>query len=255
MLEEPVRPGAVPSTDRVHDAARRWLRWFGVGRLVATALAVIAVVGGGYLLLRPPTPSAESTLPRATAGSAGGSPAVATDPGHRGVGAGGLHADVNPRRRARRAGTGWSRRPARARRRRGPHARGVPAAGGLAGVDAVDLAGGAVDDGDPDALNLAAVLLDGTRVYVPRQGEVVAPPSLISGPADADGQASPAGPLDVNRVGADELDALPGVGPATAAAIVAERERNGPFSSVDDLDRVPGIGPAKLDALRDLVTT
>ena len=48
---------------------------------------------------------------------------------------------------------------------------------------------------------------------------------------------------------------LPGVGPATAAAIVAERERNGPFASVDELDRVRGIGPAKLEALRGLVVT
>jgi len=51
------------------------------------------------------------------------------------------------------------------------------------------------------------------------------------------------------------LESLPGVGPATATAIVTERERNGPFLDVDDLDRVPGIGPAKLEALRGLVTT
>jgi competence protein ComEA len=62
-------------------------------------------------------------------------------------------------------------------------------------------------------------------------------------------------PIDVNVATADELEALPGVGPATATAIVTERERNGPFLDVDDLDRVPGIGPAKLDALRDLVVT
>ena len=62
-------------------------------------------------------------------------------------------------------------------------------------------------------------------------------------------------PIDVNAAGAAELELLPGVGPATATAIITERERNGPFLDVDDLDRVPGIGPAKLDALRDLVTT
>jgi competence protein ComEA len=47
---------------------------------------------------------------------------------------------------------------------------------------------------------------------------------------------------------------LPGVGPATAAAIVAQRERHGPFHSIDDLLDVRGIGAAKLDAFRDLVT-
>jgi competence protein ComEA len=65
----------------------------------------------------------------------------------------------------------------------------------------------------------------------------------------------PSGPIDVNAATTDELESLPGVGPATAAAIVTERERNGPFLDVDDLDRVPGIGPAKLEALRGLVTT
>jgi competence protein ComEA len=52
----------------------------------------------------------------------------------------------------------------------------------------------------------------------------------------------------------DELDALPGVGPATAAAIVAHREANGPFASIDSLGDVRGIGPAKLEAIRPLVS-
>ena len=64
-----------------------------------------------------------------------------------------------------------------------------------------------------------------------------------------------AGPIDVNVATAVELEELPGVGPATAAAIVTERERSGPFLDADDLDRVPGIGPAKLEALRGLVVT
>ena len=64
---------------------------------------------------------------------------------------------------------------------------------------------------------------------------------------------APSGPVDINRADAGQLDALPGVGPTTAASIVAERERNGPFLTVDDLERVPGIGPAKLAGLRDLV--
>ncbi len=102
-------------------------------------------------------------------------------------------------------------------------------------------------------MNLAAVVVDATRIYVPVVGEEV-PPEVVVG--SGSGLASiPTGPVDVNRATADELDELPGVGPATALAIVTERERNGPFVDVDDLDRVPGIGPAKLEALRDLVTT
>ncbi|MEY4174789.1 MAG: hypothetical protein RI900_1954, partial [Actinomycetota bacterium] len=97
----------------------------------------------------------------------------------------------------------------------------------------------------PDAINLAARLLDGQRVYVPRVGEAVPPGA---------GPEAPSGPLDLNSATEEQLDDLPGVGPATAAAIVAHRDSNGPFGSVDDLGEVRGIGPAKLDALRGLVT-
>jgi competence ComEA-like helix-hairpin-helix protein len=63
------------------------------------------------------------------------------------------------------------------------------------------------------------------------------------------------GSLDMNRANAGALQALPGVGPATSAAIVADRERHGPFASVSDLQRVKGIGPAKLEAIRPFVYT
>ena len=52
----------------------------------------------------------------------------------------------------------------------------------------------------------------------------------------------------------EELDALPGIGPATAAAIIEHRERIGGFTSVDQLLDVRGIGEAKLEQLRPLVT-
>ncbi|HYN33048.1 MAG TPA: helix-hairpin-helix domain-containing protein [Ilumatobacteraceae bacterium] len=119
--------------------------------------------------------------------------------------------------------------------------------------DAIVAAGGPTELADWNAVNLAAVVVDATRVYVPVVGEEV-PAELVVG--SAPGVASVlVGPVDVNRATPDELEELPGVGPATALAIVTERERNGPFVDADDLDRVPGIGPAKIDALRDLVTT
>ena len=119
-------------------------------------------------------------------------------------------------------------------------------------VDAIAAAGGALPDGDPDALNLAAPVADGDRIAV---GTAGAPTAVGGGGiSHAVAGSAPAGPLDVNTASAEQLDALPGVGPATAAAIVAHREANGPFASVDDLEEVRGIGPAKLDALRGLVT-
>jgi competence protein ComEA len=114
-------------------------------------------------------------------------------------------------------------------------------------TDVIEAAGGASPDADLNRLNLAAPVADGTQVYVPRLGEAV-PASTTNGPA------TPAGPLDLNTATLEQLDELPGVGPATAKAILAERDRRGRFRSVDDLLDVRGIGPAKLDALRDLVT-
>lgn len=60
--------------------------------------------------------------------------------------------------------------------------------------------------------------------------------------------------VNLNTAGVDQLDTLPGIGPATAKAIVAHRTRKGPFSRVEDLLAIDGIGPKKLDAIRDLVS-
>ena len=116
-------------------------------------------------------------------------------------------------------------------------------------IDAVDAAGGLRPDADAGRVNLAAELTDGTQVYVPAVGEV-APPGgpATGGPGDAGD-----GLVDLNTADATALEELPGVGPATAAAIIDHRERNGPFVSVDGLLEVRGIGEAKLAQLRDLV--
>ena len=119
-------------------------------------------------------------------------------------------------------------------------------------VDAVDGAGGLTPEADGLRLNLAALVGDGERVYVPAVGEPD-PPSPAGGAPS--GSAAPAGPININSADAAALETLPGVGPATAAAIVEHRERIGRFSSVDQLLDVRGIGEAKLEAMRDLVRT
>lgn len=114
-------------------------------------------------------------------------------------------------------------------------------------ADLVEAAGGPLPEADVHQLNLAARLSDGDRVYVPRAGEVAA--------GDEPGPASEGtgGRLDLNAATQAQLEDLPGVGPATATAILDERKRRGRFKSVEELLEVRGIGPAKLEQLRDLV--
>lgn len=119
-------------------------------------------------------------------------------------------------------------------------------------IDAIEVAGGLAADADGSRLNLAAPIADGERVYVLRVGEAAPPPVASIGPGSAAG-ASPTGPIDLNAADEAALDSLPGVGPATAAAIVAHRAQIGRFTSVDQLLDVRGIGAAKLEAIRDLV--
>jgi competence protein ComEA len=114
--------------------------------------------------------------------------------------------------------------------------------------DLVRAAGGLAPDADPDRVNLAALLADGEKIYVPRVGE--------DAPADSSAGAgsSPAPKLvDLNTASIADLDTLPGIGPATAQAIIDYRSQHGRFRSVDELLNVRGIGQTKLDELRPLV--
>lgn len=234
----PARPRPVPPPlrrgwDATFGRARPWLDWFGAGRVAGVALTVAATVVGGWWLLRPAEPPTEAMLPYASAPSST-------------AGAPGAGATGTP--------------PSTAAATVVVHVAGAVGAPGvyeLAGgarvVDAVELAGGLGADADVAAVNLAAVLADGQRVYVAKVGET--PPVVAVPDGAAPGSSVHAGPVDLNTATVSELDALPGIGPATASAIVAHRDEHGPFVTVGDLEAVRGIGPAKLAALQGLVTT
>lgn len=215
-MPEPLERPSPPR--RAHERLVDWLRWVGWARLAVTSVSVLAVLAAAYWLVAPPKPATEASLPFAAA------TAPATQPVTSAAVEGAVVVHV-----------------AGAVQRSGVYR----LADGDRVVDAVAAAGGMAANAEPDAINLAARVVDGQRVYVPRVGESV--PQL-------DSSGSPSGPVDLNAATEEQLDDLPGVGPATAAAIVAHRESNGPFGSVDDLGEVRGIGPAKLDALRELVT-
>ena len=122
-------------------------------------------------------------------------------------------------------------------------------------TDAIDAAGGALEDADLVAINLAHPLSDGEQIYVPTREERIGPPPTIrTEPAAISGnnttRTTPAYPIDLNTATQEELESLPGIGPAMAQRIIEGR----PYSSVDDLLRVKGIGEAKLEKIRSYVT-
>src|SRR5205085_8316142 len=104
-------------------------------------------------------------------------------------------------------------------------------------LDAIRAAGGAVAGADLERLNLAAKLGDGARVAVPLVGQPppVIDPGAVSGAAGPStdgstaGNGDPGAPININTASETQLEDLPGIGPTLAAAIVAERERNGPL--------------------------
>lgn len=122
---------------------------------------------------------------------------------------------------------------------------------------AVQAAGGALDSADVDRVNLAQLVVDGERIYVPAPGESVPILEVAQRPNDQSDRGEAPGsvfPIDINSASVDALQELPGVGPATAAAIVDTRHKRGPFRSVEELVDVAGIGPVKLGQLQAFAT-
>jgi competence protein ComEA len=127
--------------------------------------------------------------------------------------------------------------------------------------DAIAAAGGGIPGADLDRLNLAAVVVDGQKIYVPLAGEPL--PAGSAGAASGDGGGSAAGgagspsvagKTNLNSAGIDELGALPKVGPVLAQRIVDWRKEHGPFTSIEELDAVDGVGPKMLETLLPLVS-
>ncbi|MBK5211176.1 MAG: helix-hairpin-helix domain-containing protein [Coriobacteriia bacterium] len=131
-------------------------------------------------------------------------------------------------------------------------------------VEAVACARGVSKNAQSDAVNFAAVIEDGQQIYIPSKKEVEGVGfntysalggggsvggSSSGGTGSSGGSSTKAAPVNLNTATEEQLDTLPGVGPVTAAKIVADRSANGPFSSLDDLSRVSGIGEKKCAAL------
>ena len=122
--------------------------------------------------------------------------------------------------------------------------------------EAVELLGGAKEEADLNAVNLAYRLIDEDMIYIPKKGEKLESASKTMPGVNTIKNATVDKPkkVNINTAGESELDILEGVGPATAKAIIKYREQNGSFKSIEDIKKVKGIGDAKFDSMKDDIT-
>lgn len=126
-------------------------------------------------------------------------------------------------------------------------------------ADAVKACGGLLPTADGEKVNMAQVLKDGQQVRVPEKAVPETTAAAKSGsvnPAAKSGtssKAAPSGPVNINTASAEELDTLPGIGPAMAQRIIEFRETEGAFTSIEDIKKVKGIGEAKFEKMKDKI--
>lgn len=236
-----------PTDPRPEQGARRWALT-GTAAVVATVAVLLVGVGVAAFALRGDDVEPLMRVAAHEESSAGSvSPSARLDPRPSPEdGGGGAGADPTP---GAAAGDGLL-----------VHVVGAVAEPGLVTVrpgarvaDALQGAGGVTRKADLTAVNLARTVVDGEQLYVPEPGESIpgATAPVTGSRGGTGGQPAAAGPVDINAADALTLEALPGVGPSIARAIVEWREANGPFAGVAELEDVPGIGPATLAEIRD----
>jgi competence protein ComEA len=135
--------------------------------------------------------------------------------------------------------------------------------------EALEAAGGLLAEADAAALNLAAPLQDGERIWVPAKvkAEPLADPPApekAAGPAVQVAPTAPAEtepppaptpeyPININTATQAELESLPGIGPVIAGRIIAYRNEHGPFTRIEEIENVSGIGPKTFEKIKDLI--
>jgi competence protein ComEA len=128
--------------------------------------------------------------------------------------------------------------------------------------DAVEAAGGFNADADPERINQALELKDQQQIHVPRLDEVDPPPPVQGGsesnnpstPGDTPPESFGGGTVNINTATLEQLDTLPGIGPAIAQRIIDYREKIGGFKSIEQITEVSGIGNATFDKIKDSIT-
>lgn len=117
--------------------------------------------------------------------------------------------------------------------------------GGSRAWEAVEAAGGLTEEAQEEAVNLAALLQDGEKLYIPAVGESV---------PETEEERPDSGLVNLNTADAERLQSLPGIGESRAADIISYRERNGGFESVEEIMQVPGIKESTYEKIRDKIS-
>jgi competence protein ComEA len=220
------------------------LKWFGASRMIGSVLSVAFVGVAGWWLVQTPPPPPEASLSFASTTVATSATIITSAP----------IVNATPQIITVHV-AGSVKNPGVYRLKYGSRIN-----------DGIVAAGGATSAANLDVINLATVLNEGEQIYVPKRGEkphtITNRPQLggatggatggvTGGATGVGGATSSAVPqlININLASVVELEQLPGVGPATAKAIVAYREKNGAFLKVEDLLKVRGIGPAKLSEI------
>lgn len=121
--------------------------------------------------------------------------------------------------------------------------------------DGIQTAGGLAENANPETINLAALLEDGQRVIVATLRPTVSPALQTEISAQRTTSLTQTTfPLNINLADAAALETLPEIGPVMAGNIIAYRDANGSFGSIEEIQNVPGIGPATFEAIKDLIT-
>lgn len=115
-------------------------------------------------------------------------------------------------------------------------------------VDAIEAAGGETEEADLNKLNLAYILNDGEKIYVPNKNDMNSEEILENQQGD-DKQSS----ININTATVEELTELPGIGEATANKIIEYRKQNGKFETIEELKNVAGIGNSKFENIKDKI--
>ena len=129
-------------------------------------------------------------------------------------------------------------------------------------VDAIEKAGGSTKEADLTQINLAYILEDGKKIYIPNKKEKINEYIIKSngntfiqeGDKSQSILSKENDKVNINTATLNELDSLPGIGPSTAQKIIDYREKNGEFKKIEDLQNVKGIGNAKYEEVKDKIT-